>query len=77
MTHPCQVCGMSYPPQYLFNLKGNVPGGCKVTCLECCGKLEMRERCAQAVEALLDKGDPYCCDPILEDAAKAIRSLPT
>ncbi len=40
--YPCQVCGRPFDAAHLFDLKGNVPGGCKLTCAECCGRLEER-----------------------------------
>lgn len=66
--HPCQVCGKKYPPTLLLDLKGNVPGGCKVTCLECAGRLEERERCAK-LAAEFDHHNYGTCERI----AAAIR----
>lgn len=50
MVHKCQVCGSANDATSLFDIKGNVPGGCKLTCLRCCGRLEEREACAKVAE---------------------------
>lgn len=47
---PCQLCGKVYPARYLFDVKGTVPGGAKMTCLECVGRLDEREACAKAAD---------------------------
>jgi hypothetical protein len=78
-THACQVCGKRYLANVLFDLKGNVPGGCKVTCLECCGALTMREAAAKAA-ATFHKGstENYHGDRRErgQEIAATIRSLP-
>lgn len=77
----CQVCGKGYPPTLLFNLKGNVPGGAKVTCLECVGRLEEREACAAladaAYESLKDEDEAGAVSTIaveMQMLARAIRA---
>ena len=73
-TYPCQGCGRSYPPHLLFDLKGNVPGGCKATCLECCGRLEMRDRSAAIAESF--GTEPTDDAPgVVKAIAAAIRAL--
>lgn len=74
--YPCQACGKSYPPRYLFDLKGSVPGGCKETCLECKGMLDEREACAKlTVEHSEDHASERSCTA--DDIAEAIRARTT
>ena len=55
--YPCQLCGRRFALAFLFNLKGAVPGGAKVTCLECKGRLDERAEIRTLVVAENNKAD--------------------
>lgn len=78
-TYPCQLCGESYSPDWLFDLKGSLPGGAKVTCLKCWGRLEEREVCAAHLDRCADAAEGHALiTPIgLRHIAAAIRARGT
>lgn len=70
--HDCQICGARHHDAYLFDLKGNLPGGMKQTCLKCWGRLEAYEdaaRIADLEKQAADKHVASCVESGCHDEA--------